>query len=106
MLTFGGVRSLEILKGTVLVAPVLDGAGLKSADLCGAIVFDPDPLASRVAKAAEGAFQAARHQTGPVAWQELTAIPIVNQTLEREEIVAATDGATPVRLRRIALFED
>ena len=98
--------SAASLKGTVLVAPVLDGVALKSADLDGAILFGPDPLAGLAAKAAEGTFQAARYRTEPVAWEELVAIPIVNQTLERDEIDAATGGASPVRLRRIAPFED
>lgn len=97
--------SAATLRGAILVGPVLDGVALKAADLDGAILFGPDPLADLTARAAAGTFRADRYRAEPLTWEALMAIPLVHQTLSRDEIAAAVGGADPVRLVRIAPLE-
>lgn len=98
--------SAATLRGTVLIAPALADAALKSTDLDGAILFGPDPLGTLAAAAAEGTFQPERYRAEPLAWEDLMAIPVVYRTLTREEIEAAVRGDGPMRLTRVAAFEE
>lgn len=102
----GADLSAATLRGAVLVAPGLDGVALKATDLDGAILFGPDPLAALTASAAQGTFRADRYRAAPLSWDELMAIPVVQRTLDREEIAAAVGDASPVRLVRILPLED
>lgn len=102
----GADLSAATLKGAVLIAPHFSGAALKSTDFDGAILVGGS-LASLQSDAAEGTFDAGRYQVETLAWEEVMAIPIVFQTLERKEIEArVAGGAAPIRLKRVKAFEN
>ena len=102
----GTQLGLARFAGAVLIAPDFAGAGLKSADFDGAIVFGADAM-DRIAAAAEpGSLRADRFRLIPITMDEVMALPLVNQTLERDEIAAATGGAPPFRVERTAAFDD
>ena len=92
--------------GAVLIAPDFTGAGLKSADFDGAIVFGADALDRIAAVAEPGSFRAERFRLVPMTIADLLALPLVNQTLEADEITEATGGAAPFRVERTTPFDD
>jgi len=97
---------LATFRGTILLAPDWRGANLKSADFDGAILFGADPLADLAAQAAAGSFRAERFRADPVSRDDLMAIPLVSQSLTREEVDQITGGAAAVRLIRVQPFDD
>lgn len=102
----GTQLGLARFPGTVLIAPDFAGAGLKSADFDGAIVFGADALDRIAAIAEPGNFRADRYRLVPMTMAEVLAMPLVNQTLEADEIASATGGAAPYRVVRTAPFDD
>lgn len=99
----GAELGTATLRGAVLARADFAGAGLKSTDFDGAILFGGDPVAALAAAAAPGSFVADRWAADPVALDEVMAIALVFNNVERATLEAA--GA-PWRLRRVKPFEE
>lgn len=102
----GAALGAATFRGAVLVGASFAGAELKSTDLDGAIVFGRDVLAELAAAAAEGSFVPERFRAEPVTLDDVMAINLVYQNLDRTEVEAAAGGGTPFRLVRVQPFED
>ncbi|HQU68985.1 MAG TPA: pentapeptide repeat-containing protein [Albidovulum sp.] len=98
--------SAATLKGAVLIAPKFAGTALKSTDFDDAVLIGGGAFAAIQSGAADGTFDASRYEVVPLAWEEVMAIPIVFQTVTREEIEAVAGGDAPVRLKRVKAFEN
>jgi uncharacterized protein YjbI with pentapeptide repeats len=93
-------------RGAVLIGASFAGAELKSADLDGAIVFGRDVLDELARAAAPGSFVPERFRAEPVTLDDVMAINLVYQNLERSEVEEAAGGGAPFRLTRVQPFED
>lgn len=100
------VLSAATLRGTMLVAPVMTGADLKSVDLDRAIVFGADFLDRMTAETAPGSFRADRYRMDPVDMSEDQVHRVAWAQSSPAEIAAATRGLAAFRLVRIKPLED
>jgi uncharacterized protein YjbI with pentapeptide repeats len=97
---------LATFRNSILIAPVMAGANLKSTDLDGAIIFGPNALVELAASAAPGSFKPDRFRTDPVDRNELLKIIVVNQNLSLENIDQLTNKSPAWRVKRIQAFDD
>lgn len=97
---------LSTFRDAILVAPVLKGVDLKSADFDGAIVFGNDVLANLATQAAPGRFVPDRFVAEPVTRDVIMNIPIVLRNLTLDDIDQATSSAPAWRIKRVKPFDD
>ena len=97
---------LATFRNAILLAPIVKGANLKSADLDGAIVFGTKALEEFAATAAADTFRPERFRADALSREDLLNISIVNQNLTAEDIDQYSSKGQAWKLTRVQPFDD